>query len=293
MRRAFTVLPSRLSVDHFSVRGYVDLAGKDRLIVALDVPAIHEAISLVAKLDNVSFFKIGWQLFTEIFTAAWTSGKSELLTCLQEGGRKVFIDLKLPADIGNTIGSMVARFVGTNVKLLTLNEHMPSEIIRTARAARGESEEPKLLMVPYLSSLDARHDLEQIHGRADFETFLLERAAAAITAGCDGLIASGSEAISTFRQAYPKNTGVILVSPGIRPSGSSHHDHKRFTTPAEAITFGADYLVVGRPVLNDSSPRDAAQRIIDEIDGALESLARSARSGPESGYSALVSTPQD
>jgi len=89
---------------------------------------------------------------------------------------------------------------------------------------------------------------------------------AAIEAGCDGVIASG-RAIQVCRQAFPRPT--IIVSPGIRQAGASSDDHKRVTTPADAIRLGADYLVVGRPILKDPNPREAAQRIIAEIDRAL------------------------
>src|SRR5437773_2335252 len=88
------------------------------------------------------------------------------------------------------------------------------------------------------------------------------------------MIASG-QAIQVCRQAFPRPT--IIVSPGIRPAGASTDDHKRHTTPAEAIRLGADYLVVGRPILKDPDPREAARRIIDEIDSAFES--GSARTG--------------
>ena len=156
---------------------------------------------------------------------------------------------------------------------LGMSEDIAYKRTRAARKARGDSATPKLLMVPYLSSLDGG-DLESRYEERDLETFLLKRAQVAIDdAGCDGLIASG-DAIRLFRKRYPKDTGVVLVSPGIRPSGASHDEHKRFTTPGEAIKLGADYLVVGRPILKDPSPRTAAHRIIDEIDAALEETRR-------------------
>src|SRR5205814_6928503 len=124
-------------------------------------------------------------------------------------------------------------------------------------------------MVPYQSSLDGSKHLKEMYGADNFHTFLLTRAHTAIENGCDGVIASGKE-IALFRGAYPKSSGVVIVSPGIRPAGASADEHKRFTTPTEAIRLGADYLVVGRPILKDPDPREAAQRIINEIDGALE-----------------------
>jgi orotidine-5'-phosphate decarboxylase len=166
--------------------------------------------------------------------------------------------------------------VNMKVKFLTLSESMPLPAIRSARDARNarQSEDPKLLIVPFLSSLDATDLPDIAAGENDLETFILKRAHAAIGAGCDGMIASG-EAIQVCRRAFPST---IIVSPGIRPAGASTDDHKRHTTPAEAIRLGADYLVVGRPILKAPDPRGAAARVIDEIDGALAELLPSRRS---------------
>jgi orotidine-5'-phosphate decarboxylase len=123
--------------------------------------------------------------------------------------------------------------------------------------------------VPFLSSLDA-HDLGETPDAAgDLETYILERAKRAIDAGCDGVIASGA-AIKWCRAAFPHPT--FIVSPGIRPAGATTDDHKRHTTPADAIRFGADYLVVGRPILRAPDPRAAADGVIREIDTALRAL---------------------
>ena len=237
------------------------LTAEDRLIVALDVPTVDEALRIVEQLDNVSFFKVGLQLFI-------TGGLPTLLQSLRQ--KRVFVDLKIPGDIANTVSAVVDFCVTMNVTLLTLSESMPLPAIAAARTARNarHGSDPKLLTVPFLSSLDAT-DLEAVAaGETDLDTFILKRAHAAIQAGCDGMIASG-RAIQICRQAFPRPA--IIVSPGIRPAGASTDDHKRHTTPAEAIRLGADYLVVGRPILKDPDPRDAARRIIDEIDGALES----------------------
>ncbi len=236
------------------------LTGRDRLIVALDVPTVDEALRIVDQLDNVSFFKIGLQLFI-------TGGLPTLLQSLRH--KQVFVDLKVPGDISNTIAAVVDFCVSMNVRFLTLSESMPLPAIAAAKAARDakHSPNPKFLTVPYLSSLDAA-DLPTAGGGApDLDTYILGRARKALAAGCDGIIASGS-AIGLCREAFPEPT--IIVSPGIRPAGASTDDHKRSTTPAEAIKLGADYLVVGRPILKHSTPRDEAERIIAEIDGALD-----------------------
>jgi orotidine-5'-phosphate decarboxylase len=234
-----------------------ELTGRDRLIVALDLPTADEALAVVDELDNVSFFKVGWQLFM--------SGEIlRLLERLQE--KSVFVDLKVPGDIGNTIRSVVEQCARLNVKFLTLSESAPLATIRAAKAARGASRTPQLLTVPYLSSLDAGDLPDVAPGEKDLETYILTRARSAVDAGCDGVIASGN-AIRICRSAFSRS--IVIVSPGIRPAGASTDDHKRHTTPSEAIRLGADYLVVGRPILKSPDKRVAAQQIIDEIDSAL------------------------
>ena len=243
----------------------------DRLIVALDVPTVDEALRAVDTLDNVSFFKIGLQLFV-------TGGLPALLESLRE--KRVFVDLKMPGDISNTMTSVIDVFVNAKVTFLTLSESMPLPAIRAARAARDarSSPNPKLLTVPVLSSLDAG-DVPALAGASDVETYILRKAHDAIDAGCDGIIASGAaigagcdgviasgDAIRICREGLPH---AIIVSPGIRPAGATTDDHKRHTTPTEACRLGADYLVVGRPILQNPSPRDAADRIIEEIAHAL------------------------
>lgn len=233
-----------------------NLKGKDRLIVALDVPTAKEALGLVERLDNVSFFKIGWQLFM-------TGDLRWLLEQLQ--AKQVFVDLKVPGDIGNTIAAVIDLCTAMGVRFLTLSESVPPPTIQAARKARGDRRDPKLLTVPYLSSLD-ESDLPAVAGRSDLNKYILDRAKVAIDAGCDGLIASG-DAIGLLRASFPPPT--VIVSPGIRPAWAAANDHKRHTTPADAIRMGADYLVVGRPILTSSDPRDAAQRVISEIDSVV------------------------
>jgi orotidine-5'-phosphate decarboxylase len=234
-----------------------DLRGKDRIIVALDVPTVDEALASVERLDNISFFKVGLQLFM-------TGGLPDLLQALRT--RRVFVDLKLPGDISNTIAAVIDACVSMNVELLTLSESMPLPAIRAAHAARAarNNSHPKLLTVPVLSSLDASDLPAGAGGENGVDAVIVKRAQAALDAGCDGIIASG-DAIQVCRRAFPST---LIVSPGIRPSGASTDDHKRHTTPAEAIRLGADYLVIGRPILKAPDPRAAAQRIIEEIDRA-------------------------
>ena len=247
--------------------------GKDRLIVALDVPTHENAIHIVDRLTNVNFFKIGLELLLagHVF---------ELVEKLQERRREqggIFIDLKLPGDIGNTLTRFIEACARLHIKFITLADPtsymIASKTISTAVKARGQSGYPKILVVPLLSSLDT-YDLL---GAGDFHDsdasdateYILERGEKLLDEGCDGLIVSG-KAIERCRSQFPDS---LIVSPGIRPKGSSSDDHKRSTTPGDAIKMGSDYLVVGRPVLNSDDMKKAAQEIIDEIDMQLSDQA--------------------
>lgn len=235
-----------------------NVSGRDRLIVALDVPTVVDALGAVEQLPDVTFFKIGLELFL-------TGGLPDLLRALDD--KQIFVDLKVPGDISNTIGAVVDFCARSRVRFLTLSESMPPAAIRAARAAREarNSGFPKFLTVPFISSLGA-DDLPAGEGGRDVEGYIMNKAAAALAAGCDGIIASG-DAIGACRRAFPPPT--LIVSPGIRPAGAPTDDHKRHTTPGDAIRLGADYLVVGRPILKAVAPSDAAARIIAEIDAAL------------------------
>ena len=234
-------------------------SARDRLIVALDVSSRAEALALVERLeDSVRFYKIGWQLF---MSGEW----KQLFDDLR--GKSVFVDLKIPGDIGNTMKSVVDFCVERRVEFLTLSENVPAPAVQRLVRDRGSSEVPRFLSVLFLSSLD-KSDLTRIHGRGpdELDTVLVERARTALEAGCDGVIAAG-ESIRLMRKTFDER--ITIVSPGIRPAGASTDDHKRLTTPGEAIRLGADYLVVGRPIRSASDPRQAARRILDEMDGAL------------------------
>ena len=236
------------------------VASDGRIIVALDVSTHDEAVDLVGKLENVSFFKVGLQLLLggNLF------GLLERLSKERDDG-KVFIDLKIAGDIGNTITSFVQRAATLGIRFVTLVEAAEPSITRhtldAGREARRGSGFPQFLMVPLLSSI-ATPEGEPAGG---VDAYIVERGRAMLEAGCDGLVVSGT-AIGACRQALPDTT--TLVSPGIRPSWTAPDDHARFTTPTDAIRQGADYLVVGRPVLRADRPKEAAQRIIDEIEDA-------------------------
>ncbi len=245
-----------------------ELTGKDRLIFALDVPSNVEAMRLVNDLDGVvSFFKIGWELFL-------SGGLAELLHELKRE-KQVFVDLKLPSDINETIGRVIKLGVDFGIEFFTLSFSTDIKAIAAARDARGDAKKPKLLTVPLASHMGPQEFAEQYGAHpSTMNSVLQTRARQMMDSGCDGLVVSGST-IKLFREMYPPNEA-ILVSPAIRPEGSSPDDHKRFCTPSEAIAMGADFLVVGRPIRDAPNRRKAAEEIITEIDSALERRANCA-----------------
>ncbi len=222
---------------------------RDRLIVALDLSSVEAAEALIARLgDSVTFYKIGYQL-------AYAGGLS-LVPKLAERGKKVFADLKMH-DIGNTVAKGVESVAKLGATFLTV--HAYPQTMKAAVEARGSS--LKILAVTVLTSYDD-DDLHAAGFRFGVSDLVEARALQAQTLGIDGLVCSGEEA-ATVRGII--GAQMALVTPGIRPAGSAVGDQKRIMTPGRAIAAGADYLVVGRPVVEAADPKAAAEAIISEI----------------------------
>lgn len=227
---------------------------KNRLIVALDVPSIGEAKNLVNQLDGVvSFFKIGIILHI-------TSGL-EFIKWLIENDKKVFLDLKF-FDIPDTVKEAVKVVANIGVDFLTV--HGNEKIIKAAVKGRGESK-LKVLGVTLLTSLDA-YDIKELGFPCSVPELVLFRAKRALSAGCDGVIASGCETTLIKKEIGPK---LLIITPGIRPKDADIDTHKRSTTPTQAIKDGADYLVIGRPIIKAKDPQKASEEIIKEIELAI------------------------
>ncbi len=225
----------------------------DRLIVALDVPNVVQGLDLAARLgDAVSFYKIGLGMLT--------GGGFALANELKaEHGKRVFLDLKL-FDIGATIEAAVRGIAQYDLDFLTV--HGDPQVVRAAMAGRGGAG-LKILAVTVLTSLD-RADLDANCIKAgDIAAITLERAARALEAGADGVIASPQEA--AMIRALPQAKGRLIVTPGVRPAGAVAGDQKRIATPAQAIADGADHIVVGRPIWQATDPRAAAQAVVDSL----------------------------
>jgi orotidine-5'-phosphate decarboxylase len=229
------------------------IASRDRVIVPLDLPSVAAAEAMVAKLgDSVTFYKIGYQL-------AFAGGLS-MVPQLVKSGKKVFLDLKLH-DIGNTVARGVESVAKLDATFLTV--HAYPQTLKAAVEGRAGSD-LKLLAVTVLTSYDDG-DLHAAGYRLGVSDLVEARAQQAQVLGLDGIVCSPEEATALRKLVGHQMT---LVTPGIRPAGSEVGDQKRFMTPARAIAAGADYLVVGRPVVAAADPKAAAQAIIAEIAGA-------------------------
>ena len=226
------------------------IAPKDRLIVALDLPDVEVAEAMVARLgDSVAFYKIGYQL-------AYAGGL-RLVRQLADRNKKVFIDLKLH-DIGNTVARGVESIAKLGATFLTV--HAYPQTMRAAAEARSGTG-LKILAVTVLTSYDDG-DLHAAGYRLGVSDLVEARAQQAQVLGLDGLVCSAEEAAALRKLVGHQ---MRLVTPGIRPAGAASGDQKRIMTPARALAAGADYLVVGRPVLEAADPKAAAEAIQAEI----------------------------
>src|SRR5580692_1190268 len=231
-----------------------DITPRDRMIVALDLPGVEAAEAMIARLgDSVTFYKIGYQL-------AYAGGLP-LVRQLADAGKKVFVDLKLH-DIGNTVARGVESVASLGATFLTV--HAYPQTMKAAVEARAGSG-LKILAVTVLTSYDDG-DLHAAGYRLGVADLVEARAQQGQVLGIDGIVCSPEEAAALHKIVGHQ---MVLVTPGIRPAGSASGDQKRIMTPSRAISAGADYLVVGRPVLEAADPRAAADAIQAEIKQAL------------------------
>jgi orotidine-5'-phosphate decarboxylase len=230
------------------------IANRERLIFALDVPDLAGAKELVATLgDSVVFYKIGLELATSRYYF-------ELLDWLLSRDKKVFADLKL-YDIPATVTAAVRQLARCGATFLTV--HGDRGVAEAAAQAKGE--QLKILAVTVLTSV-AQADLADMGIPWSVEELVLQRARQALAVGCDGVIASGLEA-APLRAALP--TGALIVTPGIRPADAAAGDQRRVVTPTLAFRYGADHIVVGRPIRDAADPYRAASAIQEEIAGVF------------------------
>jgi len=245
--------------DGFRMQGIRDVPSdmSRRLIVALDVPEVDQARKIVHGLDGVvSFFKIGlWLLFA--------SGADQFIDELICDGKDVFLDYKM-YDIGETVRQGVARAADRGVKFVTV--HGDSEIMKAAVEGKAKSTTLKVFSITVLTSLDEQ-DLRDMGYLTSLPELIKLRVKQSITCKCDGIIASAEDNPDEIRQMAGWDK-LLIATPGIREPGRPTEDHKRSTGPFEAIAKGADYLIVGRPIVRpgNEAPSTVARRLIAEME---------------------------
>ncbi len=227
-----------------------EMEAKDKIICALDLPELEQARQMVQGLEGlIGFFKIGMLLHL--------AGGRRLLEWLIDRGHRVFLDLKF-YDVPDTVGPAVKLAASLGVTFLTV--HGNKEILRRAGEASAGTA-LQVLAVTVLTSLD-QCDLREMGYPCRLEDLVLNRARWSLESGCAGVIASPRET-ALLRREFGQEA--LIVTPGIRPGGMHAGTHKRAATPGEALRAGADYLVIGQPIIKASDPLRAAEEIISEM----------------------------
>jgi orotidine-5'-phosphate decarboxylase len=232
---------------------YANLNPRQRLIVAVDVSTAAAAQRIVAAVgDSALTYKVGLQLYT--------AEGPQVVRDLVASGRKVFLDLKYH-DIPNSVGAAVAEAAKLGVSMLTVHSSGGGKMLRAAVEAANTRPELMVLAVTVLTSM-GRNDLETIGMQGTVEDSVVRLASIALASGCQGVVASAREA-----SALRSNLGndFAIVTPGVRPVGSSVADQVRVVTPAEAIAAGASHIVVGRPITEAADPGAEARAIMVQI----------------------------
>ncbi|KKI99766.1 orotidine-5'-phosphate decarboxylase [Prochlorothrix hollandica] len=230
-----------------------------RIIVPLDVPTLAQAKALVDQLPQVSFWKVGLELFV--------SGGAPILAELRQRGARIFLDLKFH-DIPNTMAGACAAAATYGVDFLTVHASAGRDALTAAQAAATTAAQtaghpsPHILAVTLLTSLNSRHLAFDLKVSLDPWDYVQQMAMLALDSGVAGVVCSPQE-IAAVRQVCP--VPFQIVCPGVRPDWATAGDQQRTLTPAAAIAAGADYLVIGRPITQAADPAAAFARICDEL----------------------------
>ena len=233
----------------------------ERLIVALDFHTLDDVKKLVDELgDSVNFYKVGMELFYSV-------GPS-VLTLLKSRDKKIFLDLKLH-DIPNTVAGGLCSLMNLGADILNVHASGGLTMMKTAaQALHAEAERrgvkcPKLIAITVLTSIGEA----EWFGAEKISAQVVNFAKLARQAGLDGVVASPQEA-ALIREACGEK--FLIVTPGVRPAGANIDDQSRIATPAAALKNGATHLVIGRPIRAAKNPREAAEKILAEMRGALQ-----------------------
>ena len=236
---------------------------RDRLIVALDTDDGEKIDWLFGTLmDTVGWFKMGFQAFSALGMEAFPR--------FEQNGHKVFVDLKFH-DIPNTVARDVGMMAKHGAHMINMHASGGFEMMQAARksaenaAAENRIPMPILLGVTVLTSIDEDGFQQNFGSERGLTKQVVYLAQLAQEAGLSGVVASPLE-IESIRKACGND--FVIVTPGIRPAWASAGDQRRITTPAEAIQRGADYIVVGRPIIEAEDPLAAAEMILEEMKGA-------------------------
>ncbi|MEN6462346.1 MAG: orotidine-5'-phosphate decarboxylase [Syntrophomonas sp.] len=238
------------------------MQAKDRIVLALDVDSQEQALTLVKELaQEVGVFKVGMQLFN--------SAGPDIVRRINELGGRVFVDLKFH-DIPNTVAA--AGRVMTRLNAFMFNVHaaggkeMMAQVVADVKdeAAKLGIEPPKILAVTVLTSISQQQlEDEMLISGWDVKDVVVKWARMAQEAGISGVVCSPQE-ITAIREACGPD--FLIVTPGIRPAWSEKNDQKRITTPRQALDMGTDYMVIGRPIVKAEDQRQAARKIIEELE---------------------------
>jgi orotidine-5'-phosphate decarboxylase len=240
------------------------IQARDRLILAVDTSSIDEARHYLDELhEHVGVFKIGLQLFTRY--------GPEILTLFQSANARIFLDCKF-LDIPNTVAKACEEATAHGVQMFTIHASGGTAMLKAAsdavnsKAASMGVKPPVVLAVTVLTSISASMLANELNVGGGVEEHVLRLAKQCKDNGITGLVASPEEVVA-LRQAVGKE--MVIVTPGVRPLWSDPGDQSRFTTPGQAIKNGSDYLVVGRPITKAKDPKEAALKVIAEIQEAL------------------------
>ena len=241
------------------------LSAKDRLVLALDLEKDRDALDLVSELkDSVSMFKVGHQLFTAY--------GPDIVRRIISMGSRVFLDLKYH-DIPNTVAKASAEAVKLGVSILNVHAlgghdmmKAASESVRDTAAALNLPK-PVVLAVTVLTSMDEQSLRKELKITRSLQREVSHLARLAQRAGMQGVVASPHE-IKALRRSVRGD--FVILTPGVRPAWAAKDDQKRVMTPGEAIAAGADYVVVGRPILKAADRKIAAKQILDEIESVVK-----------------------
>lgn len=236
------------------------MSSKDKLILALDVSDYEYAVELVKKFDQyVNIFKIGFELFTIC--------GFKIIEKINKLGKKVFLDLKFH-DIPNTVSKAAINVTKAGVYMFNLHTSGGIEMMKRCRddvveiCLKENINRPKIFGVTLLTSITNEILRDELGIQHSLKTHVKQLSLLAYRAGLDGVIISPRE-IETIKNHFGKN--FLIVTPGIRPSWSPPDDQKRFMTPKEAIRNGADFIVMGRGILNHPDPLKAIELVSLEV----------------------------